>query len=64
MEFMIVFVLILWMFCVVNCRNRIVLIINRWPEAKVWVAGHTHSDGRYVNSEFAETIVRNHPFYI
>jgi len=25
---------------------------------KVWIAGHTHSDGRPVREEFAETIVR------
>ena len=26
--------------------------------SKVWIAGHTHSDGRHVREEFAETIVR------
>ena len=26
-------------------------------KSKVWVAGHTHSDGRPVRQEFADTIV-------
>jgi len=28
--------------------------------SKVWIAGHTHSDGRPVKPEFAETIVSIH----
>lgn len=31
--------------------------------SKVWVAGHTHSDGRPVKPEFEETIVRSCPLF-
>ena len=31
---------------------------SKVSRSKVWIAGHTHADGRPVKPQFAETIVR------
>lgn len=31
---------------------------SKVTRSKVWIAGHTHGDGRPVKPQFAETIVR------
>lgn len=39
------------------CRKKKSDDPSKVTRSKVWVAGHTHSDGRPVRPEFAETIV-------